>query len=477
MTMDHLLRKSLLLGAMEIASRVPMVCAMGYMARRLGAADYGYWMLALAFLGLLFSVASLGLTTALARLAPADDIHGAGGMAGYALAACLMTLVVAAFPIIGMREQLGNLLGIPAEASVLLGWGLIYVAAQLVESTLDALFKARELIARHAVLQLVRSIVDSGLIFAVFSTAALESSAQRVAGIAQYLALAGLLKMLVYPGLLLSLGRWRWPTAEKRRDMHGLGVPLIPAALLLTLMYQEDRLILRHFVDASILGIYAFGASLALTLHALGNLTYAMLLPRLSRFHDLRQWKEMQQLTQASQRLFITVFGMTLVGLALMGQELVLLLAGPEYLPAAAILLILGLNVALDRLFGPYESVFYLVRKPIIVLWLNLSSCLALAGGAVVGAKVGGSLGCAWGVLTAACVSNLVRYWAAQRQFPLGFASEVVRHALMTLLLLGLAAMFADALPRGARLGATTVALTFAAYRVASVFRGERGVA
>lgn len=474
LTMNHLLRKSLLLGGMEIATRIPLVFAMGYMARRLGAADYGYWMLALAFHSLLFSIASLGLSTALSRLAPADDIQGAGGMAGYAMVACMATLAVAAFPVIALREKLGKFLGIPAEASALLGWGVIYVAAQLVESILDAYFKARELVARQALFQLMRSMVDIALIFAVFSMVALESTEQRMAAIGKYLALAVSLKILLYPTLLLHLGRWRWPMARKRRDMHRLGMPLIPAALLLALMYQEDRLILGQLVDAAALGVYAFGASLALTLHALGNLAYAMLLPRLSRFHDRGQRSEMQQLTRASQKLFISVFGTTLVGLALMGRELMLLLAGEEYLAAASILLIIGSGVALDRLFGPYESAFYLVRKPVIVLWLNLFSCITLAGGVVVGAVFGGALGCAWGVLAASCINNLARYWTAQRQIPLGLSPDVVRHGFAALLAVGLAAALADGLPLFARLAATTVAVAVAAHRVVSIFMDRR---
>ena len=192
--MNILLRRSLALGGMEAVMRIPLVLATGFLARRLGSADYGQWAVVLAFCGVVFSFASLGLSTAVSRYAAGTTSQDALGMLLFALASCVAALVVLAIPILGFKSALASVLGLPVDAAALIAGGLLLVLAQIAESLLDAYFKARELVARQAFFQLLRTAVDVVAIVAVFSGTSPDASAQHIPALVTYVAIAAAAK-------------------------------------------------------------------------------------------------------------------------------------------------------------------------------------------------------------------------------------------------------------------------------------------
>ena len=196
-------------------------------------------------------------------------------------------LAALALPILGFRHSLAAMLGLSSAAASLIACGLLLVLAQIAESLLDAYFKARELVVRQALFQFLRTAVDVVVIVTVFSQISSDFRDDHISAVLEYVVIAAIAKAVIYPLLLLGIGHGaQTPDAATRRNMLHIGLPLIPAAILLALLYQEDRLILGHFLEPQALGVYAFAATLAAYLHSVGTVSYAMLLPRLSRFYD-----------------------------------------------------------------------------------------------------------------------------------------------------------------------------------------------
>jgi O-antigen/teichoic acid export membrane protein len=459
---------------MEALMRIPLVLATGFLARRLGNVDYGQWTVVLAFHGLVFSLASLGLSTALSRYAAAVTPRGALGMLLFALGSCLAMLAILAFPILGFSSTLATLIGLPATAGILIQCGLLLVLAQIAESLLDAYFKARELIARQVIFQLLRTMVDVVVIVAVFSQTSPDASEQHISALLAYAGIAAAAKTILYPLLLLGAGHGaEIPQPSTRSSMLQIGLPLIPAAILLALIYQEDRLILGHLVEPQVLGVYALAATLAMYLHAVGTLAYTMLLPRLSRFYDQGARDEVGKLIDLSQRLFLDLMGPALVCLALLGKELVVLLAGPAYATAGPLLLVLGLGVAIDRLFGPYEVIFYLVRRSYWVIGINALSCLTVAIGVVAGARFADVLGAACGMVAAVFCNNLLRAYASRRFIQVAPTPALWRAILLTVAATALAVVMANALGMPGRLLLALLAILYATRALVRTLRGD----
>lgn len=472
--MNSLLRRSLALGGVETLMRIPLVLATGFLARRLGSVDYGQWTVVLAFHALVFSVASLGLSTGLSRYAAAVTPQGALGMLLFALGSCLVMLGILALPILGFSTTFAALLGLSPAAAVLIKCGLMIVLVQIAESLLDAYFKARELIARQAFFQFLRTAVDVIVIAVVFSRLSPGAPEQHISALVAYVGIAAAAKMALYPLLLLGTGHGvELPYAATKREMFQIGLPLIPAAMLLALIYQEDRLILGHLVEPQVLGVYALAATLAMYLHSVGTLAYTMLLPRLSRFYDQGFKDELGKLIDMSQRLFLDLMGPTLVCLALLGKEIVVLLAGPAYAPAGSLLLVLGLGVAVNRLFGPYEVVFYLVRRSYWVTGVNAFSCLTIAAGVAVGARYADAFGAACGMVVAVICNNLLLTFASRRFMRVAPTPALWQAMLLTIAAIILAVVMASVLGQPERLLLAFLAVLYAARALIRILRGD----
>ncbi len=442
-----------------------MVFALGFMARSMGSEGYGYWVLVLVFQGLLFSLTGLGLSTSLARMSPAAPKKEASGMLGYSLKACLFSLAIWAILILFFQDHIAQLLRLPEIFVVWIGWGLIWVVFQLIESLLDAFFKAREMVLRASLFQVLRTLADVTLIFLVFSLYPIGTQEQIITAIVRYMQALAFVKGALYVLLTRGLDLGGPVRLNVKHDLLRLGLPLVPAALLLTLFYQIDRFVLSRIIDVDLLGVYAFGANIALYLHALGSLAYAMLLPRLSRFYDQGSWGEMRALTAMSQKLFLYLTGSALISLVLIGEEFVQFIAGDEYRQAAPVLVLLGMGVAIDRLFGPYEAVFHLAKRPVFAVYMNFVSCINLGVGVLLGVYLyGGVKGGALGVLFSALLSNLMRFYFARRMFSLGMSAQVIRVAFGLALCVASIMYIVESIPNVLRYCMVICSLLFAAF-------------
>jgi O-antigen/teichoic acid export membrane protein len=472
--MNTLLRRSLALGGIEALMRIPLVLATGYLARRLGTADYGQWTVVLAFHSIVLSFASLGLSSAVSRYAASATPAVALGMLLFSLASCLVTLGALAILILSFRFGFADLLGLPSTAAVLIGGGLFLVLAQLAESLFDAFFKARELIVRQAVFQFLRTVVDVGAIVVIFSQVSPDGQEEHIRAILAYVGIAACAKAILYPCLLLRLApRTTMPDADKRRHMLQIGLPLIPAAIFLALRYQQDRLLLGQFLDHETLGVYGLAAALAAYLHFIGNVAYAMLLPRLSRFYDQGLQGEVATLMDRSQRLFLDLMVPVLVCLALLGNEFIEFLAGRSFAAAAPILLLLGLGVAIDRLFGPYAFVFYLARRSTWLMWLNAVYCVTMAVGVVVGLHLAGALGAAFGVVAATILNNLLCFSVSRLFMQLMPTLTLWRAIALAIAAIVVAGIMANYLNLLARALFSLLAVFYAMYAVTKLRHDE----
>jgi O-antigen/teichoic acid export membrane protein len=228
------------------------------------------------------------------------------------------------------------------------------------------------------------------------------------------------LKVFIYPWLLMGDGRsLREPDPGERRSFMRYGLPMIPTALVIWFVSQGDRLILGHIVEKEALGIYAFGATLASYLVYLGYAIYPLLLPRASRLYDSGDYDAVKKLFGDSQYVFLALCFGALFTITLFSHEIILFTAGPGFIGAANILIILSVAIGLEQLLGIYQYIFHLVKKPSFVLYFNLLYAVLTALGVIISARLGGVDLVPWALLAAVLVSNIIRYIVAQRQLVL----------------------------------------------------------
>jgi O-antigen/teichoic acid export membrane protein len=431
-------RKNLLIGLSEIFCRLPLIFTVGYLARSIGADNYGNWALVVAFQVFLAGIAGLGLSGSISRFASVSNTEEANSYLTYAIGVSFLCLLAAGVVTLFVREPIGLALGIKADFRWLLPVAVLTATGSIADGFLNAYFKARMAVGRQVAYISARTlseIVAVLLIFAV-NIFPLESVSLKLAA---YVGVLVACKLGIYPWLLWGMGSGlKMPGVVQRREFLRYGIPMVPTMLMTLLIGQGDRLVLSHFAAKHDLGVYAFGATIASYVIFLGYAVYPLLLPRASQLHDAGDLAGVRILFQETQKLFMPLWAGAMLFLALWNPEIIAWTAGNAYAGAGKVLLILAFSSGIDQLFGISEYMFYLVKRTDRVFWLYLIYAAMLLSGLALAGLISGTLLAPWAVLAATIAFNFLRYRIAQRHLYIPVAGalllQVLALAVFTLL-------------------------------------------
>ena len=441
--MKNFFRNNSLIGLSEILGRIPLIFAAGYVAKELGPGDYGNWALALAFTGIVVSIGGLGLSVSISRLAAGATAEHAKGYLRAGVMLSVVALGAATLVTVALRGPISDAIGLDSDLSWLLLVGCILALVGAIETLLDAYFKARELIARQATFVFLRSVIEVGTVIAVFGGHLTIGDLSGPELLLVYAVLSTILKLATYPWLvLLRSPDHEMPPPEDRRAFLRYGIPMVPAAIVVFLTTQGDRLVLGHLIDKDALGLYAFAASIASYVTFLGYAINPLLLPRASVLHDEGDHSQVRRLFVSSQRVYTTLFVVVIAGLLLFAREVIEWTAGDAYLDGRTVLIVLAAAVGLEGLLGIFQWVFHLVRKPSYILWFNLAYMGLNLAAVMLAATVGGIELVAVSVFAVVVVANGVRMLLARRfvkiEVPLAVTLSLLALAVATPALLAI---------------------------------------
>ena len=328
-------RNFLTIGSGEVVARILAFVASVYLARVLGAEVYGAIAFATAILLYFSRVADGGLdligTREVARN-HAEASRIAGPLIAFRLAAsALLTLLLAAGAFVWLPRRDALVLAVFALTLVTIGASTRWVHLGL-EKTERASFSRvlGELLGLALILLFVRSSDD----FLIVPLAHLAAGSLTAALLAWWLR-----------GLGVHLGlRWNWAVV---RPLLLRSYPVVLAALLGLLVYNSDLIMLRAFRGARTAGYYA-AAYTPISLAISVGMAYRMsLLPALTRLGVAGGQRELYQTALA--HVFAVVLPAAIGGWIL-APQVVALVFGQEYMPAAAVLQLLIWAIPLSQL-------------------------------------------------------------------------------------------------------------------------------
>jgi len=420
--MRDFFRKNTFIGGVEILFRLPLIFTAGYLARSVGPDAYGNWAVVIVYYGFMASVAGLGLSVSISRLAAVAPAVRARAYLGVAFRSTGVALLAAAALTLVFQPWLGDVLGVTTKFRHLFAFSSLLAMATVAEQLLDAYFKAQERLTRFVFLVLARTAIEIIAVLATFHNAQVGGP-QAESLLATYVLWVVAMKVLVYPWLLAGRrgggrGNIPLPPAE-RKEFLRYGLPMVPTALLAWFIAQGDRLVLSHQIDKSSLGIYAFSASLAANMVYIGYAVYPLLLPRASRLYEEGNIEELKTLFRRSQQLTFLLLSMVMLCLALFGREVLLWTAGEKFIGEGLILLVLAFAIGMDQVLGIHQYLFHLTKRAKWIFWLNLPQGIILLLAVWLSAAVGGIRWVPWGVLVGVLISNTIRYEVARRFLPI----------------------------------------------------------
>jgi O-antigen/teichoic acid export membrane protein len=420
--------KSLIIGGTEILCRLPLIFTLGLMARSIGPDAYGAWALLLLAQTLAATLGGLGLSASISRFSPSVDAPVARGhlLIALGVAACVFGLILLAAVL--ARVPVVEMLGITSRYELLVPAVILLAFGSVVDGVVGAYFKAREVIVQYIFYVLSRTLAEVVPVLVVFVTSR-ELDAETA--LLHYVGFVLLVKLLTYPVILnvRQSRTTRFPCPDSGRAFLFYGIAMIPTMGVAWLHGQIDRLVLSQTVSLGELGSYAFASTLASYLVFVGYVVLPLLLPRASRYFDSGELGRVRDIFHDAQNRLFVLLSVAILVISMFSVEILESLAGPAYIGASRILVILAVAVGLYHLIGIYEYLFYLGKRPWRLFMVNVLQALLCAAFVAIGARSGGVEWAAWGVYSAIVLANILRYRWAIRLIAMPF-SKLMKYGL-----------------------------------------------
>lgn len=407
--------KNVAIGAAEILCRLPYIFTVGYMAKQIGPAMFGVWALVIVFQGIFSALAGLGLPSALSVHAPVVDPGRAHAYLMFAARAGLLASLLGALLTFAGGAQMAAVLGLAPEYAWLLLAGAALATGTVLDSLFDAYCKARERVRLQLTYLGIRTSIEVILVLVTFAPQFWQEAGAAERLFAYAMAVA-LLKLVAY-GILAFTDRdaTSVPIAgEARARLLGYGLHMVAPILVMRFASQADRYALGLAAPQDVVGVYAFGASLAAYVVFLGYAVYPLLLTRVSKLHAEQAWDEITRLYRASQAIYLRLAAPALAFLALFSGEIIDYTAGAAFSGAADVLFALAVAISLDHFFGIYEFSLMAGHRQRLILLTQVFNVAAIVLAVYLFGRYG-ALPAAWGMLLVAILHNGLRYVLAQR--------------------------------------------------------------
>lgn len=324
-----------------------------WIARRLGAGDYGLLSLAMSLVVPLAALASLGLGKTLLRFLPVhignkDDARVAGVISSSLLMAGAASIAVALITI-ALAEPIANVVfSEPRLTPVLRVLALAIPLIVLTENALAA--------TRGSKVMLFDAIVQvAGPLFRLVAWAA---GLLVVANLLWAAVDATLVQWLLSAALALGFVYWLYRSYFGRgivwsfRELWIYSAPLILSTLMYTLAPRLDRLVLGVVGDTNAVGVYSLAASLVVVLNLIHASIVKTFLPVVADAHNRVSAERARSLYIAVTR-WDTRLTFAIAATSILLAPEILWLLGESYAEALLPFIILAIAVFVGTIPGP----------------------------------------------------------------------------------------------------------------------------
>ncbi len=183
------------------------------------------------------------------------------------------------------------------------------------------------------------------------------------------------------------------------------GMPVIGAALASWILTYSDRYILSFYTSPETVGIYSVAVSILGVLLTFSVTVSNVILPYFAEAWWIDK-KKFSTFLNANLKYGLAILIPGIVGAIILRRELITLLAGPKYIAAAPVVVILSLFPAFAFLTGVFGNCIFMENKPKLVMNVTALSAVVGIGLSFLLTPVYGMIGAA----TAIILSNFTNF-------------------------------------------------------------------
>ncbi|MDX3900301.1 MAG: lipopolysaccharide biosynthesis protein [Sphingobium sp.] len=215
------------------------------------------------------------------------------------------------------------------------------------------------------------------------------------------------------------MGSWR---AGRTLDARGENAGLIGfltatnlQATLSSLGQQVAVLFIGIFVGPTGAGLYRLANQLSQSLTKISGLLSRSIFVELARTRSQDGTDELRHLFRRTNRLALIAGGVIILLILLIGRPLLGLIAGPDFLPAYPVLLVLGVAASIELVGVSYRPLLMATDGARLSLWITLGATLLMFALMAALLPLYGTIGAAFASLASSAMMFAMMGWASRR--------------------------------------------------------------
>lgn len=416
MRINALVKSTALVGFSQVLTSLCLFLLFPFLTKNLSTEEYGAWTLIIALVFLVSCLTRQGMDNAVNRFLPAlsnerDIRHQFYTM--FVLVS-LLSMAAAALLFIISAPIAEHILEDASLQDAVAVAGVIALLQSLLLINLSY-FRFREMMRAYAGI----SIVDNlGILILTVLFLSL--------GMGVY---SPLLAYAISHGvcLIISMAAIIWdmgiviPDMKKSWEFLRYGAPLAPSETTAWVTQSSDRYIIGFLLGVSAAGIYSAGYTIAAIMPALITPIQVVILPILSKQFDTGRMEEVEMYLSKAIEIYLLVAIPAVMGLSVLGQEILIHLSSTEYTDGAVVIAPVALGLLCYALFTLVINSSFLMKRTMNVLYINVFAAIINIGLNFVLIEYIGYLGAAIATLLAYATMLLLAFRSTRFDMHLSF--------------------------------------------------------
>ncbi|MCK4403263.1 MAG: flippase [Dehalococcoidia bacterium] len=359
---------------------------------------YGVWVQMLVTVGLLTPILTLQFATATVRFLAAGEgkekrRHVFGTMLWPILAFVCLVFIVSLL----LRQNLSIFLFASPRYISLVPLAFLWASTEALFSFSLSYLRARGKIKRLSVIQLALAIAKMAIIVSLVTTG------HGLGWIVTFIIVGEALFIgTVFSMIIREIG-FPKPAFEGLKHYLSFSIPQIPSGILLWIISASDRYFITHLLSLSHTGIYSASYTLGTLIALFYSPISFVLFPTVARLWEQKEPSRVRNYMEYSTKFFLTLAIPGTVGLYILSQPLLGILATTEYMAGGSLVLLVALGTIL---LGIYQMNVYIILLVQQTKWLPLMIGVAAVTNAGINLALIPKIG-----IMAAAISTIVSYF------------------------------------------------------------------
>ena len=330
-----------------------------YVARYLQAEGFGILSFALAFAGMFHIFADIGFYELTVREV-ARDKKLAGKYVGNIMVLKVI-LVTFVFGLICLTINAMNYPILTITVVYIIGLSIVFDAFSVISNAIFQAFESLELITIGTVLRGVLLVIGGIIAIRNGWDILAFASLYLMASLAVFMySLPLMLVKFAKPKFEIDLDFWKFVLKE--------GVPFWASAVLTTIFYNIDKVMLSAMIGNEAVGYYSASYRIISTLHIISISFIASIFPVTSRLYVSS--KDKLKFTFERSFKYMAILGVTIgVTVTLLSEKIIILIYGEGYRPSISALQILVWAEAILFFNATIRNLFKSINRQIIILY------------------------------------------------------------------------------------------------------------